>query len=433
MITIAKTDCNFEREPLRAPFGFKGGFLTEIWQSVAGLRSTDGRRGVGIASQSVLWSDETVFARFSESAGNGLMFQLTAHALRLCVGRSFGRPEELLDQILPEVLAFGRTITGQAQLRPTFALNALVAVDNAAWQLYAAARGTTSLDALSGQYRTALPCRHPAIAVIPLISYAVAVEQAAEFARAGHPLLKIKIGSDPARDGDRAKMLEWDCARISAIHAAVRDCATPHTASGRIAYYLDANGHYDSKDRVRRLLDHCERIGALEHVVLLEEPFAEDFECDVRDLPVRVAADESAHSVADVAARIDAGYGAIALKPVAKTLSVSLRMVAAAQARGVPCFCADLTVTPILVDWGKIVAARLDRLPGLSVGVLETNGAQNYRDWPRLESYHPRAGASWTKSRGGLFALDDEFFARSGGVFEESAHYAALVPGISSS
>ena len=433
MITVTKTDCNFEREPLRAPFGFKGGFLTEIWQAVAGLRSADGGRGTGIASQSVLWSDETIFARNSESAGNGLMFQLTAHALRLCAGRSFERPEELLDQILPEVLAFGRVITGHPQLRPTFALNALVAVDNAAWQLYAAGCGASSLDALAGSYRAALPCRHREIAVIPLISYAVTVEQAAGFARAGHPLLKIKIGSDPARDGDRAKMLEWDCRRISGIHAAVRDCTTPHTASGRIAYYLDANGHYDSKERVQRLLDHCEKIGALKHVVLLEEPFPEEFECDVRDLPVRVAADESAHSVADVTARIDAGYGAIALKPVAKTLSVSLRMAAAAQVRGVPCFCADLTVTPILVDWGKIVAARLDRLPGLKIGVLETNGEQNYRDWPRLETYHPQAGASWTKSKAGLFSLDDEFFSTSGGVFQLSPHYASLVPGISSS
>jgi len=431
MITIAKTDCNFEREPLRAPFGFKGGFLTEIWQTIAGLRSVAGHRGIGIASQSVLWSDETIFARYSESAGNGLMFQLTAHALRLCAGRSFERPEELIDQILPEVLAFGRAITGHAALRPTFALNALVAVDNAAWQLLAATQGE-SFDALTAPYRAALPGRHREIAVIPLISYAVTVEQAAELARSGHPLLKIKIGSDPARDGDRAKMLEWDCARISAIHLAVRDCATPHTANGHIAYYLDANGHYDSKDRLMRLMDHCKRIGALERVVLLEEPFAEDFECDVRDVPVRVAADESAHSVADVAARIDAGYGAIALKPVAKTLSVSLRMAAAARARKVPCFCADLTVTPILVDWGKVVAARLDQLPGLSIGVLETNGAQNYREWPRLESYHPRAGASWTQPCSGVFALGDDFFSCSGGIFEPSAHYAGLVPGVSS-
>lgn len=430
MITIARTDCNFEREPLRAPFGFKGGFLTEIWQVAAGLRDSAGRRGVGVGTQSVLWSDEVVFARNSESAGNALMYALTAHALRLCANRSFERPEDLLDQILPAVLEYGRAITGNAHLRPTFALNALVSVDNAAWQLYAVEQGTEALETLAAPYLPALPARHAQVAMIPLVSYGVDVAQAVEFARNGTPLLKIKIGSDPAKDGDRDKMLAWDCQRITDLHAALRDFCTPHTTSGHIAYYLDANGHYDSLDRVQWLLDHCEKIGALERVVLLEEPFPEEVECDVSGLPVRVAADESAHSVADVAARIDMGYRAIALKPVAKTLSISLRMAAEAHRRGVPCFCADLTVIPVLVDWGKMVAARLNRLPEISVGVLETNGAQNYRDWPRLESYLPVPGAAWTTPQRGLFELGEDFFTRSAGVFRPSAHYASLVPKI---
>ncbi|MBU4200845.1 MAG: hypothetical protein KKG09_09570 [Verrucomicrobia bacterium] len=40
---------------------------------------------------------------------------------------------------------------------------------------------------------------------------------------------------------------------------------------------------------------------------------------------VRIAADESAHSVQDAKTRIDMGYNAIALKPIAKTMSMSLR------------------------------------------------------------------------------------------------------------
>ncbi len=32
IITITKTQSNFEREPLLRPFGFKGGYLTELWQ-----------------------------------------------------------------------------------------------------------------------------------------------------------------------------------------------------------------------------------------------------------------------------------------------------------------------------------------------------------------------------------------------------------------
>lgn len=433
MITLTDTDCNFEREQLCAPFGFKGGFMSELWQTVVGLRDSQGRLGMGLATQSVLWADEKIFTSFSPAAGNALMFQLTSHALQLSVGRSFRRPEDLLDELFPEVLAYGRTITGCPDLRPTFVLNALVAVDNAAWQLYAIDSGTTMLDTLFKPYSAALPCSHRQIAVVPLISYGLPVNSAVEFARNGTPLLKIKIGSDPVGDGDLTKMLAWDCARISAIHTAVREFSTPYTANGRVAYYLDANGRYDSLDRLKRLLDHCENIGAIEQVLLLEEPFAENNEVDVRGLPVRVAADESAHSVDDVIARIDAGYRAIALKPVAKTLSSSLRMASEAHARGVPCFCADLTVNPILVDWGKVVAARLQQLPGISIGLLETNGAQNYRDWPRLQSYHPFADASWTKPEKGVFSLNDEFYRMNGGIFEASKCYAKTIPKIFSS
>jgi hypothetical protein len=32
-------DSNFEREPLVRPFGFKGGYMSEIWQTMAYMRS----------------------------------------------------------------------------------------------------------------------------------------------------------------------------------------------------------------------------------------------------------------------------------------------------------------------------------------------------------------------------------------------------------
>ncbi|MBR3922577.1 MAG: hypothetical protein IKJ45_05655, partial [Kiritimatiellae bacterium] len=44
-ITIAKTGCGFEREPMVRPFGFKGGFLTEEWIVSAYVRSTSGKHG----------------------------------------------------------------------------------------------------------------------------------------------------------------------------------------------------------------------------------------------------------------------------------------------------------------------------------------------------------------------------------------------------
>ena len=48
---ITKTNCNFEREPLIAPFGFKGGYLSELWQSVVMLENDKGQSGIGLGTQ----------------------------------------------------------------------------------------------------------------------------------------------------------------------------------------------------------------------------------------------------------------------------------------------------------------------------------------------------------------------------------------------
>jgi L-alanine-DL-glutamate epimerase-like enolase superfamily enzyme len=161
--------------------------------------------------------------------------------------------------------------------------------------------------------------------------------------------------------------------------------------------------------------------------MIVEEPFPEDYEEDVSDLGVRIAADESAHSDKDALKRIQMGYGAIALKPIAKTLSMSLKIAKAAYEANIPCFCADLTVNPILVDWNKNVAARLSPLPGMNIGVLETNGHQNYKRWEEMAGFHPCAGAEWTKTIKGLFHLTNDFYTRSGGILEVSEHYKNLL------
>ena len=106
---------------------------------------------------------------------------------------------------------------------------------------------------------------------------------------------------------------------------------------------------------------------------------------------------------------------------------MSLKVAKVAYEAGVPCFCADLTVIPILVDWNKNVAARLGPLPGMNIGVLETNGHQNYKRWNDLLKFHPCYGAEWMKTKNGLFSLDDDFYNKSGGIFQISEHYQNLV------
>ena len=422
-ITITTVGSNFEREPLVRPFGFKGGYMSEIWQSAAMLGSAGGKRGIGLCSQGVLWSDAQVFAGHSESGGNALMYAMSEWAVQQLKGQTFSDPVALLESIRHDVYAYGKKITGHAGLRETFALNALVGVDFAVWQLYAAENGISNFDHLiPAAYRPALAHRHTRAASIPLMAYGIPIEELKAAVEAGYFFMKIKIG----QPGTQAEMLEKDMARISAIHAAIGDARTPYTANGKLPYYFDANGRYESKETLLRLLDHTKAIGAFDQIALIEEPFPEELEIDIRDIPVRVAADESAHTDHDALKRIQMGYSAIALKPIAKTFSMSLKIAQLAHEHGVPCFCADLTVSPLLVEWNKNVAARLAPFPGLGIGLIETNGHQNYRNWETMRGYHPRADAPWARTQRGVFELDADYYAQSGAVLQPSPHFEAM-------
>lgn len=422
-IEIARVSANFERETLLRPFGFKGGYMTEIWQTMAMLESARGSRKVGLCTQNVLWSDARVFADHSESGGNALMFALSERAIQLADGRSFQTPVDLLDNLLDEVYEYGKAITGNPHLRKTFALNALVGLDNAAWLLYAQQNNISNFDDLiPAAYKPALSHHHKQVASIPLMAYSIPIEEITEAVDQGYFFMKIKIG----QPGTQQEMLEKDKARLSAIHQAIGHVRTSHSEDGKLPYYFDANGRYEDKETLLRLLDHAEKIGALEQIAIIEEPFPEELEVRVDDLGVRIAADESAHTDEDAIKRIEMGYQAIALKAIAKTLSMTMKIAQAAYERNVPCFCADLTVNPILVEWNKAVAARLAPFPGLGLGLLETNGHQNYRDWDRMVSYHPYAGASWSKTVDGVFNLNDDYYQKSGGILTPSPHYEAM-------
>ncbi len=423
MIKIAAVDSNFERQPLVRPFGFKGGYMREIWQSAARLESDSGRHAVGLCTHSTLWSDASVFAKYSEAGSNALMYAMTEHGLQLIKGTSFGSPVKLLEDIWPQVLEYGKKITGNPDLRETFALNALVGVDNAAWLLYARERNIQNFETLvPANVRPALAYRHEKIASIPLFAYAVPLEEIVQAVNDGYFFMKIKIGSP----GDPDKMLEWDKARIKSIHEAIGAAETPYTRNGKIPYYFDANGRYPDKETLQRLLDFTRKIGAFDQIAVMEEPFPEEYKVDVSGLGVRIAADESAHTDKDALERIQMGYGAIALKAIAKTLSMTFKIAGIAHENGTPCFCADLTVNPILVEWNKNVAARLAPLPGLDVGLLETNGHQNYREWNKMTGYHPFHGAEWTKTKNGIFELDEDYYDKSGGIFTPSSHYEKM-------
>ena len=422
-IEVVHTAANFEREKLLHPFGFKGGYLTELWQAAAQMKSQSGHTAIGLATQSVLYGDADLFAQSSEATGNALMFVLMNNALQHVQKTRFSTPLDLLEAILPKVHADAKLITGRNDINVNFVYNALVSVDNAAWLLYAAENGYTNFDQMVPEtYRPALTSRNKQVGILYQVSYNMPVQQLKQAAEAGYFLFKIKTGAP----GNQEEMVQKDMDRLSEIHTALKDYRTDRTPHGKVWYTMDANARYENKETLMRYLDHARRIGAFDQILFYEEPLVEANDEHVGDLGVRVAADESAHDEQGALRRIKQGYGAIVLKGIAKTLSLTLRIAKVAHEHQIPCLCSDLTVNPILVDWHKSLAARLSPFPGTGMALMETNGDSNYVNWASMSDAHPYAEARWTKRISGVFELDDDFYEKSGGIFVPPPQYKTL-------
>lgn len=420
---IAHTDLEIQREPFARPFGFKGSAFHEKWNLAVRLRDNAGTEAFGLGGLAVLWSDADVFAAHTEVGGNVLQTALLEYALQQVLDRDFPTPMDILPNILPDVHEYGKTVTQNPDLRLTFSLIALVALDNAAWMLYARQNGIDSFDDLiPATYRPYLAHHQPQVAFVPTVSYTLPMEELRSVLDSGAYVLKIKIGHPGPEDDMVAKDMDW----LTQIHDLAGGYETAMTDSGRVLYYLDANGRYMEKTSMARLLDHAEKIGMRDRIVIIEEPFEEDLDIDVADLPARFAADESIHSVQDVRTRIEQGYGAMAIKPAGKTLSLGFQMIQAAAEAGVPCFVADNGCVPILVEWNKAVAARLPAFPGVKGNLVESHGTKSYGNWSQLLESYPISNAPWLRPESGAFILDEDYYRQSGGLFLNPTPYANL-------
>lgn len=398
----------FITEPLLKPFGFKGGYVSDVWQVAVTIGNGE-QKATGLSIQSVLWSDGQVFASLGQLKGDQLMYDTTRYALAYLQTIEFDHPKQATRQLFDKCYKYVRETSG-IEVKKTFILNALVAIDMALWLLYSKEQGVTSFTKLTG-----LKKRHNKVASIPLITYTTTNEEISEMLHNGLFFLKIKIGNT----------YEWDKQRISEIYQLTKEAKCQYTTSQKPILYLDANGRYEDYDKLSSLIDYLDVNGILPDVGLFEEPFSEDKQIDVSDLPCLFACDESAHSIKEVSERFEQGYGAIALKPVAKTLSESLEMLEYAITKGMKPFIADLTVNPFLLELNRNVACRIDTLDSVSVGLLETNGDMNYTNWEKMISYHPLKKEGFQVAKNGVFMMDD-YEKNDGGIFLNSSYYDSI-------
>ncbi|WP_236978940.1 mandelate racemase/muconate lactonizing enzyme family protein [Membranihabitans maritimus] len=421
---IDGVNSNFEREKLRFPFGFKGGYLTELWQTVVRLRSGN-HSSVGLATQSVLYGDPVLFSKYSEAGGNALMYSLTEQVLSEIKGSEIDDHISFFNnELIPVSRKIAERITGLNNVNPNFVLNALVSIDNALWGLRSGVTGSTVLeDLIPEPFRESLSHRNEKVGIMFQVSYNMDISDIQKAAYQGYFIIKIKTG----QPGTQEEMLQKDKDRLSEIHRVLKNYRTPQTKDGRLIYTIDANGRYYKKETLERFIDFASEIGALDHILFIEEPLSEENDEYVGDLPVPIAADDSVHTVDDVKVRLEKGYGVIVLKGIAKSLSLSIQMATVAHKQKIPCVCSDLTVNPILVDWHKNLASRLAPFPGLEMGIMETNGDMNYVTWNEMKKYHNGGKDAWTDAQDGVFSLNGEFYQTSGGIFTSSSHYESVV------
>lgn len=422
---ITSVDLDIQREPFARPFAFKGSAFHEKWNLIVRLSDEAGTEAHGIGGLAVLWSDAQVFSTHTEMGGNALMVGTLERALQACLHLKWERPPDLLSAVRGVAQDFAQAATGRGvDLQPTFVLNALVALDNAAWVLWARHHGHAQFDQwVPDSARSALGHRQPRIALTPAVGYNMPDTQIVELLADGAGVLKVKIGSP----GDRSEMVAGDCRSLQRLEPLIREARTPLTESGKVLLYLDANGRYESKSALCRVLEEADRLHLLDRIAVLEEPFAPHVDETVGDLGVLVAADESLHDPKDVAVRRQAGYGAIAVKPAGKTLSVGFDMLSAAAEQEMIAFVADNACVPWLVEWNKNIAARLPAFPGVRGGMMESNGPENYGRWQEMLAEHPRAGVPWLAARNGAYELDDSYFGCAGGILDDPEAYLATM------
>ena len=353
------------RIPLREPLATGAGALSEREGLILRIETADGLAGLGECAP-------LPGARLSVAF---LAARMAAVAPTL-VGRSPGEVWDALSSSPVRVPA------------------ADVAIETALADLLAGACGAPLAHWLADQ--ASLP--HPAPTPIPANALLVAVHpdnlarEAAEAAACGFRTVKVKVGGDIARDGDR----------LHAVRAALGPDAEIR---------IDANGAWSEEEALAALMKH-----AVHGIALCEQPVAPGPDA-IESLarvraasPIPIAADESCTSVNDLRALLEAeAVDAAVIKPLRTGLLEALAMIREAAARDLPCILTTTFDTGVGTALALHLAALLpDPRPACGLATLPLLVGDIVRGCPA-----PEAGALPLPPGPGLgVVLDDDALDR---------------------
>ena len=238
----------------------------------------------------------------------------------------------------------------------------------------------------------------PAPTPIPANALLVAVDpdnlarEAAEAAACGFRTVKVKVGGDTARDGERL----W------AVRAALGPDAEIR---------IDANGAWSEEEAPTALAAH-----AVHGVALCEQPVAPGPNA-IKGLarvraasPIPIAADESCTSLDDLRALLEAdAVDAVVIKPLRTGLGEALTMIGEATTRDVPCILTTTFDTGVGTALALHIAALLpDPRPACGLATLSLLAGDIVLGCPA-----PEAGSLSLPAGPGLgVVLDDDALDR---------------------
>lgn len=290
MSGIARVRWRPWRIPLRAPVATAAGSIAAREGVAVRVETADGAAGLGESAPLPGEGPDVA----------GVMARLAAIAPRI-VGRS---PQE------------ARALLARCDAG---APSAVVGLETALADLLARSRGASLAAWLAME--AGLPS--PEAAPVPINALVAAadprgaVREAAVAVARGFATLKLKVGRDVARDGERLR--------------AVREAGGADTV-----IRIDANGAWGEAEAMDALAAH-----AVHGVALCEQPVAPGPDAAARlarvrrASPVPIAADESCATVADLRALVAAGaVDAVVVKPLRTGLAGALAMLAEARACG---------------------------------------------------------------------------------------------------
>lgn len=295
---IASARVFLVRSPLKRPFITAQGRRTETVNAALELRLKGGARGYGEASTSIAQKHLTAGA-------------LSRALTRLAAG---AKGEDVRGWRALVDAAW----SSHGELSP-----AVAAFEAALVSALAGEAGTT----LAGYFGGASASLETDVTISASTDGDSTREAAAEAARGGFRILKVKVG------GRR----EDDLARVRAVRA----------AAPRAALILDGNQGFTAAGALSFYETVVKEGGK---VVLLEQPTPK---ADLKALafvskrcPVPVAADESVQTPADAARAADAGVTAVNVKLAKSGISRGLEIAAVARAAGLPLMIGCMAETP---------------------------------------------------------------------------------------